>query len=45
MNSYGYASHQYATDIGWAVKQTTRMAQMLSTLTQFTLLYDIPVYE
>ncbi|MFB5195060.1 glucosaminidase domain-containing protein [Neobacillus sp. KR4-4] len=45
MNTYGYASHQYATDIGWAVKQTTRMSQMLSTLTQFTLLYDIPVYQ
>jgi len=45
MDTYGYASHQYATDIGWAVKQTTRMAQMLSTLTQFTLLYDIPVYK
>ena len=45
MDTYGYASHQYATDIGWAVKQTTRMSQMLSTLTQFTLLYDIPVYQ
>ncbi|MEH7082654.1 N-acetylglucosaminidase, partial [Neobacillus drentensis] len=45
MDTYGSASHQYATDIGWAVKQTTRMAQMLSTLTQFTLLYDVPVYQ
>ncbi|MCM3115327.1 glucosaminidase domain-containing protein [Neobacillus sp. MER 74] len=45
MDTYGYASHQYATDIGWAAKQTTRMAQMLSTLTQFSLLYDVPVYQ
>lgn len=45
MNEYGYASHQYATDIGWAAKQTQNMARMLSSLTQYTLLYDIPIYQ
>ena len=45
MSTKGYASHQYATDIGWAVKQTARMAQIYGLLTQYTLLYDIPSYK
>lgn len=45
MALYGYASHQYATDIGWAVKQTARMSQIYSRLTQYTLLYDVPAYK
>ena len=45
MSTKGYASHQYATDIGWAVKQTARMAQIYGMLTQYTLLYDIPSYR
>ena len=45
MATKGYASHQYATDIGWAVKQTARMAQIYGLLTQYTLLYDIPSYK
>lgn len=44
MVKYGFAYHQYATDIGWAVKQTTRMSQMYSQISQYSLVYDIPVY-
>lgn len=45
MVKYGYAYHQYATDIGWAVKQTRKMAEMYARLTQYNLLYDVPVYR
>ena len=45
MIKYGYATHQYASDIGWAVKQTRRMAEMYSSLKQYNLLYDVPVYK
>ncbi|GAE35813.1 cell wall-binding repeat-containing protein [Halalkalibacter akibai] len=39
------ATHQYATDIGWAVKQTTRMANLYGMVTNYTLAYDIPRYQ
>ncbi len=45
MATKGYASHQYATDIGWAVKQTARMAQIYGLLTQYSLLFDVPSYK
>ncbi|MFC0559260.1 cell wall-binding repeat-containing protein [Halalkalibacter alkalisediminis] len=38
------ATHQYATDIGWAVKQTTRMANLYGMVSNYTLSYDIPRY-
>ncbi|KAF0819031.1 hypothetical protein KIS4809_2323 [Bacillus sp. ZZV12-4809] len=41
----GYANHQYASDVGWAAKQTKKMAQMYSNLTQYTQLFDVPVYR
>ncbi|GGE54801.1 hypothetical protein GCM10011391_37220 [Pullulanibacillus camelliae] len=41
----GYASHQYATDVGWAVKQTYDLAQMYAQLTTFTLAYDLPSFS
>ncbi|MFS0654162.1 SPOR domain-containing protein [Bacillus sp. 179-C3.3 HS] len=39
------ASHQYATDIGWASKQVNRMYSLYSLLDNYTLYYDIPVYN
>ncbi|WP_180955153.1 PA14 domain-containing protein [Peribacillus deserti] len=39
------ATHQYATDIGWAYKQTTRFYQLYSTLESYTAVYDIPQYS
>ncbi|MFC4620437.1 SH3 domain-containing protein [Camelliibacillus cellulosilyticus] len=45
MVQYGYATHQYATDIGWAVKQTSLMVNMYSKLTQYTLVFDVPVFN
>lgn len=39
------ATNQYATDIGWAVKQTTRMSLLYGSLSTFNLQYDIPRYR
>ncbi|MDQ0206790.1 SH3 domain-containing protein [Alkalicoccobacillus murimartini] len=39
------ATHQYATDIGWAEKQTSRMASMYNLVDDYTLHYDIPQYN
>ncbi|TSB48363.1 SH3 domain-containing protein [Alkalicoccobacillus porphyridii] len=39
------ATHQYATDIGWAEKQTSRMASMYSLVDDYTLHYEIPQYK
>ncbi|WP_075981634.1 N-acetylglucosaminidase [Bacillus massilinigeriensis] len=36
--------HQYASDIGWAVKQTTRIAEMYGLLTRYALFFDVPDY-
>lgn len=38
-------THQYATDVGWAVKQVTRIHQMYQLLDSYTLYYDVPVYK
>ena len=38
-------SHQYATDIGWAIKQTMMIHQVYSQLFNFTLIYDVPVFN
>lgn len=37
--------HQYATDIGWAAKQVTRIHQMYQLLDSYSLYYDVPVYK
>lgn len=42
---YGYATHQYATDIAWAYKQTYRMNTLYKLLTSYNLVFDIPVYR
>ncbi len=38
-------SHEYATDIGWAVKQTNRISQLYGLLTSYSNVYDIPKYQ
>ncbi|MEC1792505.1 N-acetylglucosaminidase [Bacillus vallismortis] len=39
------ATHQYATDIGWAYKQVNRMYSLYSLLDGYTLYYDVPEYQ
>ncbi|MFS0646706.1 SH3 domain-containing protein, partial [Siminovitchia sp. 179-K 8D1 HS] len=39
------ASHQYATDIGWAVKQIYQIHNLYSLVGSYKLIYDIPVYK
>ncbi|MBM7600168.1 bifunctional autolysin [Virgibacillus halotolerans] len=43
--SNGYATHQYATDIGWASKQTTRMYELYNLLDSYNMVLDIPEYK
>ncbi|MCA1026842.1 GW dipeptide domain-containing protein [Cytobacillus kochii] len=40
-----YASHQYATDIGWAFKQTSKMYEIYSMLDSYIIILDIPKYK
>jgi mannosyl-glycoprotein endo-beta-N-acetylglucosaminidase len=44
MVNKGYASHQYASDVGWASKQTYELSQMYSRLSTYSLAFDIPNY-
>lgn len=37
--------HQYATDIGWAVKQTKSIDAIYSTLEEYSVTYDLPLYQ
>ncbi len=39
------ATHQYATDVGWAEKQTTNFMNMYNKLTSYQLYLDIPKYQ
>ena len=38
-------THQYATDIGWAVKQAVSIEKIFSSFTYATLSFDVPVYS
>jgi len=38
-------THQYASDIGWATKQTSKLYEFYSLLDTYTLVFDIPVYR
>ncbi|WML59026.1 glucosaminidase domain-containing protein [Neobacillus sp. PS2-9] len=38
-------SHQYATDIGWAVKQTNNIKRIYDSLSSYTLYYELPEYK
>lgn len=37
--------HQYATDIGWATKQTTRIFEIYQNLDAYTLYFDVPKFQ
>lgn len=37
--------HQYATDIGWAVKQTKNIKSLYEQLDEYSLTFDAPVYK
>lgn len=39
------ASHQYATDIGWAVKQAARLKELYKNYTNAASYFDIPRYK
>lgn len=41
----GAASHQYATDIGWAVKQVASIYNLYQEIGINTYYFDIPVYK
>lgn len=38
-------THQYASDVGWAVKQVNRIHEMYQLLDSYSLYYDVPVYK
>ncbi|GEB77511.1 GW domain-containing glycosaminoglycan-binding protein [Sporolactobacillus inulinus] len=37
--------HQYASDIGWAVKQTYAMKKMYDLLSNYSIVFDVPKYN
>ncbi|MCO7174903.1 SH3 domain-containing protein [Sporolactobacillus kofuensis] len=41
----GAAAHQYATDIGWAVKQARMLKDYYNLLSTYSLKFDIPKYR
>ncbi|RUQ25172.1 mannosyl-glycoprotein endo-beta-N-acetylglucosamidase [Peribacillus cavernae] len=41
----GYASHQYATDIGWASKQVKQIYNLYSLLDSYKMTLEIPKYK
>jgi mannosyl-glycoprotein endo-beta-N-acetylglucosaminidase len=41
----GYASRQYATDIGWAAKQVNQIHNLYHLIDSYTLVLDIPTYK
>lgn len=44
-NPENLGTHQYATDIGWAVKQAVSIEKIFSSFTDATLSFDVPVYS
>ncbi|MEK4651306.1 SH3 domain-containing protein [Niallia sp. FSL W8-0954] len=41
----GNATHQYASDIGWATKQVGQIYNLYNLLSSYTLNYEIPTYK
>ncbi|MCM2531965.1 hypothetical protein NDK43_05610 [Neobacillus pocheonensis] len=41
----GYASHQYATDIGWVSKQVNQIYNLYTSLDSYKLTLEIPQYK
>lgn len=44
MDNHGYASHQYATDIGWSFKQVNTMYNLYNSIGVTLKFVDIPVF-
>ena len=44
VTNIGVGNHQYATDIGWAYKQSTMMAPYLNKCTNVKFEFDIPTF-
>ena len=44
-NPYTTGTHQYATDIGWASKQTKNIKAIMDKFTNANLYFEIPQYE
>lgn len=45
MDNLGYATHQYATDIGWASKQVNRIYTIYNEVGLTVPILEIPVYK
>ncbi|QNF29477.1 SH3 domain-containing protein [Metabacillus elymi] len=43
--SNGYASNQYATDIGWAAKQVKQIHNLYSLIDSYKLVLDVPTFK
>ncbi|MED4921629.1 SH3 domain-containing protein [Weizmannia sp. CD-2023] len=43
--TYGYASHQYATDIGWAYKQVDEIYNLYNLLDNYNITLEVPSYK
>ena len=41
----GVATHQYATDIGWATKQVKQIHNLYSLLDSYKITLDLPLYK
>ncbi len=44
-NPQSPATYQYATDIGWAVKQVNNIESLYNMIDNYTLYFDVPVYR
>ncbi|MFS0674965.1 peptidoglycan-binding protein [Ornithinibacillus sp. 179-J 7C1 HS] len=45
MEANGSASHQYATDIGWAYKQISSLYNLYQEVGNYRLMLDYPIYK
>lgn len=43
--NFGKPVHQYATDIGWAVKQTSNLLKYYNLLDSFVAKFEVPIFE
>ncbi|AVR00505.1 hypothetical protein OBCHQ24_16330 [Oceanobacillus iheyensis] len=44
-SQYKKASHQYATDIGWGYKQTSKMNEIYELIELYSITFEIPLYK
>ncbi|KYC62697.1 SH3 domain-containing protein [Heyndrickxia coagulans] len=43
--TYGYASNQYATDVGWAYKQVDEIYNLYNLLDNYNITLEVPSYQ